>query len=136
MVQPRSEKNKGYIILISILIIGAVGTAIAVSVLLLGIAQARTSLTLDQSNEAMGLADACSEDALWQIRNDDIFTGAISYDYGDERTCDYTVANTGGENRTIQTTAHVKDVTRKSEILISQIDPEITVDSWLDVGDF
>lgn len=136
MVQPRSGKNKGYIILISILIIGAVGTAIAVSVLLLGIAQARTSLTLDQSNEAMGLADACSEDALWQIRNDDTFTGAISYDYGDERTCDYTVANTGGENRTIQTTAQVKDVTRKSEILISQIDPEIIVDSWLDVGDF
>lgn len=127
--------NKGYSLLLAILIIGAVAVAITVSMLLLGIDSSRTSFALEQSKQARGLANACAESALQEIRNSTPFTGSatINFSLG---SCTYTVTNQGGQNRMIASSSTVGTVVKKIQINIDQINPDINVTSWQEVQSF
>ena len=129
---PRSFCRNGYITLISVLVIGAVGIAITVSLLLLGLGSSRTSFAYEQSNQAKGLANACAEEALQQIRDSTSYAGSGNLTQA-QGTCTYTVTNTGGQNRTITTTGSVGTIIRKLQIIISNITPLIQVVSWQEV---
>lgn len=119
----------------SVLIIGAVGTSIVISLILLGIGSSKTTIVIEQSYEAKALADLCTEEALEQIRLATAFTGTASIDIG-TGNCEYTIANTGGENRTIQSTGTKGTVIRKVEVSINQINPTIEIVSYKEVVDF
>ena len=127
--------QKGYIALITVLVTGAVGVAIAVSLLLLGLASSRTSFALEQSNQAKALANACSEEALQQIRDSTSFTGTGTLSLG-LGTCSYTVTSQVGQNRTATSTGTVGTILRKVKIIIDTINPSINVTSWQEVADF
>jgi len=71
--------KKGYVVLLSILIVGAVGMAVTVSLLLLGLGSSRTSFAYEQSGYAKSLASACAEEALQQVRDSTSFTGSGVY---------------------------------------------------------
>jgi len=71
-------------------VISAVGIIITLSVILLGLGSSRTSFSLEQSNQAKALANACAEEALWQIRDSMAFTGSGSLVLG-QGTCGYAV---------------------------------------------
>lgn len=122
-------KCDGYVTLISVLIVGAVGTSIVLSLLLLGSASSRTTFTYEQSLQAKNLADACAEDALEQIRTSTAFTGSGNLTIG-QGSCTYLVTSGGGENRTITASGTVGSVIRKVTISITDIDPSIVVNSW------
>ncbi len=109
--------------------VGAVGTAIALSLILLGNGSSRTSFALQQSAQAKGLANACAEEALEQIRGSTSFTGSGNLTLG-QGTCSYTVTNTGGTNRTVTASGTVGTIIRKVSISITAIDPLIVVSSW------
>lgn len=128
------QANKGYIVLITVLLVGAVGAAIAVSVIWLGLGRGKSSLALEQSNQAKALANACTEEALQQIRDSTAFTGTGSLNVG-QGTCSYTVTAGVGENRTITSSGTVGTIIRKVKVLISVINPSITVTSWQEVVD-
>ena len=125
-------RRGGYITLISVLIVGAVGTAATLSIILLGLGSARTSFVVEQSNQAKGLANACAEEALQQIRDSTPFVGSGNLAFG-QGTCAYTVTSQGGTNRTIDTTGTVGSITRKVEVLITAINPSIVVSSWQEI---
>lgn len=129
-------KSKGFITLISVLVVGAVGVAITLSVILLGLGSSRTSFALEQSNQAKALANACAEEALQQIKDSTPFTSTGTSLTLGQGTCTYTVTNDGAQNRTITAIGTVGMIIRKSKILISQISPSITVTSWQEVADF
>lgn len=136
MLQRHCDKGQsGYIVLISVLIIGAVGVAVAVAVLWLGLGDSKGSFALEQSNQAKALANACSDEALQQIRDSTSYTGTGNLTLG-QGTCTYTVTNTGGTSRTITSTGTVGTVVRKVKITIDTINPSINVTSWKEVGDF
>ena len=128
-----SSRQNGYITLLSILVVGAVGVAITTSVLLLGLGSSRTSFANEQSNQAKALANACAEEALQQIRDSTPFTGSGSITLG-QGTCTYVVTSQGGQNRTITTSGTVGTIVRKITIIISKISPTITVTSWQEVS--
>jgi Tfp pilus assembly protein PilX len=130
-----SHRSRGYIVLITVLIIGAVGTAIAVAVLWLGLGDSRSSFALQQSSQAKSLANACSEEALQQIRDSTPFTGTDNLTLG-QGTCSYTVTSQGGQDRTITSTGTVGTIVRKVKIIIDTINPSINVTSWQEVADF
>ncbi len=130
-----SNSQKGYIVLITVLVIGAVGMAIAVAVLWLGLGSSKSSFSLEQSSQAKALANACSEEALQQIRDSTSFTGTGNLSLG-QGTCAYTVTNDGGQNRTITAIGLVGTVVRKVKITIDAINPNINVTSWQEVADF
>lgn len=137
MAQPVCDKNyqKGYIALITVLVTGAVGVAITTSLLLLGLGSSRTSFALEQSTQAKALANACSEEALQQIRDSTPFTGTGSLTLG-QGSCTYTVTNDGGQNRTITASGTVGTIVRKVKVIIDKITPSINVTSWQEVADF
>ena len=127
--------KKGYVALITVLISGAIGVAIATSLLLLGLGSSRTSFALEQSNQAKALANACAEEALQQIRDSTPFTGTGSLTLG-QGTCGYTVVNDGGENRTVTASGTVGTVVRKIKIIVNTINPAINLTSWQEAADF
>lgn len=129
------KKQSGFIVLITVLVVGAVSMAITVSVLWLGVGDSRSSFALEQSNQAKALANACSEEALQQIRDSTPFTGTGNLTLG-QGTCSYTVTSQGGSNRTIIATGTVGSIVRKVKIIIDTINPAINVTSWLEVVDF
>lgn len=125
----------GFIALISVLVVSTIGTAIAVSLLLLGIGSSRTSFALMQSYQAKALADACAEEALEKIRDSTPFTGTGSLTLG-QGACSYTVTSSGGQSRTATSSGTVGTIIRKVKITIDKITPLINVTSWQEVADF
>jgi hypothetical protein len=125
--------NRGYVTLISILVVGAIGTAIAISLILLGISSSRTSFAVEQSNQAKGLTNACVEEALEQIRDSTPFTGSGNLTFG-QGTCVFTVTSQGGQNRTITARGTVGTIIRRVTVSINKITPLILLTSWQEVA--
>lgn len=130
-----NQEQGGFVTLVSVLAIGAVGLVIVTSTLLLGVGNARTSFVYEQSNQANALTNACAEEALQQIRDSTPFTGSGVLSSG-QGTCSYIITTQGGQNRTVTARGDVGTVVRKVEIVIDQINPTIEIVSWQEVGDF
>lgn len=125
--------DKGFVTLMSVLIASALGTAIAVSVILLGLGSSRSSFAVEQSHQAKALADACAEEALQQIRLSSSFAGNGNLTFG-RGGCTYTVVNTGAQNRTITASGTVSTTVRRVAITINKITPKIIIVSWQEVA--
>lgn len=128
-------RKNGFITLLSVLIIGALGTAITVSLLVFGIDSSKTSRALEQSYQSKALAYACSEEALQHIKDSTSFTGSGTLTL-EQGTCTYTVTSQGGQNRTITASGTVGAVIQKTKIIIDRINPDIHIVSWQEVSDF
>jgi len=129
-------KENGYVTLISVLVIGAIGVAVGVSLISLGLSASRTSFSLEQSNQTKALANACAEEALQQIRDQPLaFSGTNNLVLG-RGNCTYTVTAGSGEDRTIEASGTVDTIVRKIEISIDQINPTINITSWQEVAEF
>lgn len=131
-IEPRS---RGYITLISTLVVGAVGLSVVTATILLGLGSARNSFALQQSAAAKSLANACVEEALEEIRLDVAYTGTggLTLSTG---VCTHAVSNTGGTSRMIYGTGQAGEFIRKTKVTITDYDPVIVISSWQDVTDF
>ena len=69
------QSRDGYIFLISVLVIGAISSAIVISLLLLSLAAERSGLALQQSSQALAMAELCAEHALGTLHNDAGYEG-------------------------------------------------------------
>ncbi|MCX6793145.1 MAG: hypothetical protein NTY12_03895 [Candidatus Falkowbacteria bacterium] len=136
-IKQLTGKNKnnfnGYITLISVLVIGAIGTAVVISVIWLGIGSSRSSFADEQSDQAWGLANACAEEALQQIRSSSAYTGTGNLTLG-QGTCSYTVTNTGGTTRSVTASGTVGTMIRRSAISITALNPKLVISSWQEVA--
>jgi len=130
-----NKKDRGYITLMSVLIISAVGLAIAIFLILFGLGSSRSSFAIEQSNQAKALANACAEEALQQIRGLTSYIGSGNLTLG-RGVCGYTVTSQGSQNRTITASGTVGTIIRKVNIIINDIEPKIQVVSWQEVADF
>lgn len=134
MILPPYASRKGYVALITVLVVGAIGMAIVISLLLLGLGSSRTSFALEQSNQAKALANACAEEALQQIRDSLPFEGTGSLSLG-QGACTYTVTKLAGQSRTATASATVGTVVRKVSLALDKITPGINITSWQEVVD-
>lgn len=131
----RQTKPAGYVTLISVLVVGAVGMAIVLSLILLGLAMSRNSFAYEQYGQARSLADACAEEGLQQIRSSTPYTGTggLSFSIG---SCTYEVTSQGGSSRTVQAIGTVGTITRRVEVVIDSINPTLNVVTWQEVAQF
>ena len=127
-----SHYATGFVILISVLVIGAVGLTLTTSLLWLGTGVSKTSLAILQSNQAKALASACAEEALQRVKANTKFTGSGSLTLG-QGGCSYSVANQGKQGKLISTTGTVATVVRKVSVTVSQLTPQIKLGSWQEV---
>jgi len=128
-------QNKGFVILMSMLIITAVTVAIASSLVLLGLDSSRSSFSLEQSYQAKALADLCAEEALQVMHGDTGGTGigTMTEGLGD---CKYEIFNLGGDIRRIDAQGSVGDIVRRVVITTDSLGLVISTDYWQEVGDF
>lgn len=129
-------RESGYVALIAMLVIGAVASTIAGSLLLLGLGSSRSSFAEERSNHAKALANACSEEALQQIRDNTNYSASnVTITLG-QGSCTYSVIVNAGENRTINSSGTVGSITRKVKVTVTAINPKIIVSPWEEVSDF
>lgn len=127
------KDQKGYVALIAVLVAGAVGLAVALTLLTGGTDSQRATLATQQSVQARNLAKSCVEEALQQMRNNSSYTGTGSLTLG-QGTCAYTVTNTGGNNRTINSSGTVQSTIRKIDAYVTITTLSISITSWQEVS--
>lgn len=127
--------RKGYIALVSVILIGALGTAIMISVINSGISAGKTDFSLQQSGGGRVLASSCAEEALQQILETGTTSsnGALTIGSG---TCSYFITSTNGQNITINSTGVLGTITSKIKVIIATTTPSIVLSSWKEVSDF
>lgn len=128
-VQHLENNRGGYVTLMLVLISGALGVGIAISLILRGIGISRSSLIEEQSAQSIAYAESCAEDAIQQIRNSTPFTGSGSQTFSNG-SCSFLVTSQGGENRTIIASSTIQNVYRTISISITQINPKIVISDW------
>jgi len=131
-----TQSNSGYITLIGVLMVGAVGLAIALSMLWLGIGNTKAALASSQADDARASADYCAEMALLNLHtNLNYYGGETITNNG--QTCNIvTVLGKGNRARTIEVTGTAGTIVRKVEIQVDRVRPQISLISWQEVADF
>jgi hypothetical protein len=133
------KQKSGFTVLVTILIVSAIGLTIGAALLLLGLDLGNVSLAEGQSAQARGLVNLCAEKALLEIKTDINYASSspenanFSLAYGD---CSYNVESGGGEARTIKVEGQVNSVIRRARINIDQIAPSINVSEWQELATF
>jgi hypothetical protein len=128
------ETKKGYIALISVILIAAIGGAIMLSLIAAGINASKTDFSLQQSGGARSMASSCAEEALQKILETSTTSasGNLAVASG---TCTYLIVSSSSII-TISATGFLGTVTSKIKVVIASTSPSITLSSWEEVADF
>jgi cytoskeletal protein RodZ len=126
---------KGYIALLSVILISALGVAIMVSVIASGITSSKTNLSLQQSGSARSIASSCAEEALQKILETGTTTSTSSLVIA-SGTCLYAIYPTSGNTVTINASGSLGTLTSKIKVVLSSTSPQILLSSWSEVADF
>ncbi len=131
----QKEARSGYVALISVIVISAIGLTIMLSVIAAGVDASKTDFSLQQSGGARSLASSCVEEALQQITETGTTSSAGNLVIA-SGTCMYTITSVNGGNITIQSTGLLGSVTSKLKVLIATTSPGVSLSSWEEVADF
>lgn len=132
----RFSRRPGYIFLITILVVGAVASATAASLLLLGWAAEQNGLLLMQSAQSYEYAQTCVERALRDVREDNAYSGGetVTFDLGE---CEiFALGGSDASDRTICAEGRSGDSVRRIQVAISTLYPVPSITSWQEVAAF
>lgn len=130
------KKERGVITLMSVLIVGALGLTLTVSLLSLGVDSTRTIISQEQSFFAQNYADACGEYALNKLRLSTGYAGGDTLTFSQGSCSVDSVLGSGDTNRTVHVRGSTPSVTRRVKIQIAHITPSLSLTSWEEVGQF
>lgn len=128
--------REGFVFLIAALIIGVIVSGMTISLILLGLGAQQSGLTVLQSAQAYANAQTCAERGLRRLRHD------LSYDGGEEFTLtngNCSIAHTAGSgnwDRALCVEGESGRATRRMEISIKRIFPDVRIMSWKEVDSF
>jgi len=126
------KKQKGFIAITTVLIISALVLMVGIGVSLESIGEIKMGLQRSLSSESYYLANLCVEEALMKLKEDSAYLGDEIINLGNG-SC--TILPIEG-NWTIKISASSSDQVKKIKLIVSQINPEIIVDSWEEVAEF
>ena len=129
------HNNHGFATLVSVIIAGAIGGAIAVGLLLGGTDAVDLAEAAQEAHQARALADACTEQALQTLHDDLSFTGSVQLTLS-TGTCTAEVLNLGGAQREVRSSGVAVNTTRRVRIIIDALQPTISVSSSEDIASF
>jgi hypothetical protein len=130
------KSESGFILLLSVLILGALGAAVTVSLLQLGLSASRTANTIELSQAARDLANTCAEEAIERLTRDNTYAAGATITLGNGTCTINTISGSGDVNREVQVTGEVQNVDRKVEVYIDNLAAPVTISSWQEVADF
>ena len=126
----REGRLKGYIAISSVLVISVIVVVIGVSVSLLSISEAQTSLGGKKGEDALNLADSCVEEALIRISEDNFLPSSLSSPQG---SCDIGINSSGGGDWDFTVTADYETYQKKIRVT-AQRGAEVSLISWKEVN--
>lgn len=129
-------KRDGYVLLLSVLIIGAVSAVVLPSLLFLGINAGQVSVTIEQSAQALAAAQGCAEYGLLRLRENMTYQGDETKALDDAECTLLPIDGIGNEDRHLCSEGRSEDTVRRLEIIVRQVSPQMTVDSWQEVASF
>ncbi len=133
---PNNGTKPGYILLITVVIIGAISSAILASLLLLGNSSSVVSFSIHQSANAEAYSQACAEYALQKLRNDPNYSGNETKIFA-SGTCDILpIGGIGNENRLLCTEGVSGDAVRRLQIIIERVLPKVRIGTFEEVPVF
>jgi hypothetical protein len=133
---PFQELRKGYIALVSVILMSALGLAIMLSVIAAGVDASKTDFSLQQSGGARSLASSCAEEALQKILETSTTSSSGNLTIG-SGTCSYSITSTSSSQIiTVSATGVLGTVTSKIRVVLATTTPGITLSSWEEVADF
>lgn len=131
-----NSSQSGYILLISILVIGAIASAILSSLLLLGISANQVSFSVQQASQSLANAQACAEYGLMKLRQTPSYAGNEFVTIGTNQCEILPIGGIGNNNRVLCAEGKVGDSVRRLEIVINQVLPQTKIYSWQEVAVF
>ncbi len=125
--------RNGYILLITVLIIGAIASAVLSSLLMLGISLNQVSLSVLQSNQSLATAQGCAEYGLMKLRQSPSYAGNELVMIDTNQCKILPIKGIGNNNRVLCVEGKVGDSVRRIEIVISRVLPLTSINSWQEV---
>lgn len=128
--------KKGYIALMTVILMGAITSAITVTLLTLSIVYNKNAITRMKSQMSRSYADSCAEEALRIIRTK-VYNGAGSLDVDGDAINDCTYVTSGTQPNLTINAENIPSPTdgpiRKVQIVTSAVSPKIILVSWAEV---
>jgi hypothetical protein len=124
--------HKGIIALITVLIAGAIVLVVGVGMALRTLLESGSTLDAELSHQALVTAGSCMEQTLLSLADDSSYTGNETITIG-EHTCTISAIAINGITRTIQTSSTVGAHTRRLQVIVSDVNPPLKVNSWQEV---
>lgn len=131
-----AKLRQGYIALVSVIVLGAIGLAVASSLLLLGLGTSQASLLTIQNTEAKAMSDYCVEIALLNLHSNLNYYGGETYTYLDTTCTVIGALGKGNRGRIIEVTGTSGTSVSKVKVQLSRVRPQIVLTSWQEVADF
>jgi hypothetical protein len=135
------KNSGGYVGLMSVIILSAMGSMITVAILVVGMARSRTSLDIEQQYRGEALSYACVNWALNKVYLDGAYMGNEYLDF-DIGSCGIISVDKVDNTYTINTEGVVGYIVRKAKVVVvrsEDIDTLVvtmTVESWREVAEF
>jgi hypothetical protein len=126
--------RRGYIVLMSVIIVGAIGLVLMVSTVYYSTISAKTNFSLQQASQARMLSNTCAEEALQKIADTKTSssTGSLTLASG---TCSYTISMETGAV-TVKSTGISGTTTKRVKIVVASMSPSVVLSSWQEVSGF
>jgi hypothetical protein len=136
-LRPESSRGRpGYILLITVLMIGMIAVATTVALRFLGWMNEITSFTASESNQALANAQTCVERAILNLRTDMAYVGRETATLSSGTCSLKEIQGSGNENRIICAEGTAGSAVRRLEIVLQRAFPSARVESWREVSAF
>jgi hypothetical protein len=135
------KNNNGYVALMSVLVISAVGMVIAVSLLVTSMLYQRSNFSLEEGYRANSLAKACLNIALEKISFNSLYIGDESINFENDH-CEILPLIKEGDTYTIYSKGIAGLSEKKNKIIVVRIEDidtfevSMQIEYWKEVADF
>jgi hypothetical protein len=125
------KTKDGFIALVTVVVLAAIMSIVTVFLLIISTDSVNSVGVSENSLKANQLAHSCAEIALGKLKINIFYTGNETISYGTNMSCFInTITGSGNLNRTIITTGTVKNAVRKSQVVVSVLNPSTVITSW------
>jgi hypothetical protein len=126
-------RKPGFVALISVLIMSALGILIGSALLIRAIGRDKEYIAEEEGIRAQVAATYCAEYALMALRNSTAYAGNETTTTNDGSTCSVLgVGGSGNTNRTVTATSTVLGATRRITVTVPVVSPVMSISSWQD----